>query len=170
MKGLTNVIFIAVAGCLLVHQDAHGQEPGWTSGVIKVGNDRTQSRNTHILHRPYRPLHFYGNTVRRMHYKNRMLPSLQELRTTVQMLTPSENNIATPPARLPGPTPAFAPAPTLAPAPSGTPSPPIGAAPDALGPSHSIPASSQGADESNEAYEGFRVRESSLSNPLTATQ
>lgn len=170
MKGLTKVIFISVAGCLLAYQDARGQEPGWTSGVIKVGNDRTQSRNTHILHRPYRPLHFYGNTVRRMHYKNRMLPSLQELRTTVQMLSPSESNVANPATRLLQPAPTFAPTPSLAPAPSNTPTPPIGAVPDAFGPTGAVPSSSQGAAEPKEAYEGFRVRESSLSNAMTVTQ
>lgn len=164
MRGFTNVVIIAVASCLLAHQDAQGQEPGWTSGVIKVGNDRVQSRNTHILNRPYRPLHFYGNTVRRMHYKNRMLPSLQELRTTVQMLTPSENNTGPSPIRSFGPTPASAPAPRLAPAPAGTPMPPIGAVPDAFGPAQPTPASSQGSLEQNPSYDGFRIRESSLSN------
>ena len=54
---------------------AHGGEPGWERGAIRLGADRQKIRNTHILHRPYRPLHVYGNTVRRLHYHGQLLPS-----------------------------------------------------------------------------------------------
>ena len=33
--------------------------------IITPSAERQAIRSTHILHRPYRPGHFYGNTVRR---------------------------------------------------------------------------------------------------------
>jgi hypothetical protein len=43
------------------------------------GQERQQMRATPILHRPYRPLHFYGNTVRRRHYRGRAIPRAGDL-------------------------------------------------------------------------------------------
>jgi hypothetical protein len=45
------------------------QEPGWSGVVIARGEMRRQIEATPILQRPYRPLHFYGNAVRRAHYR-----------------------------------------------------------------------------------------------------
>lgn len=53
---------------------ANAQEPGWTGRVIKPTSQRAAIEATPILQRPYRPLHVYGNTVRRMHYRGRALP------------------------------------------------------------------------------------------------
>ena len=64
-------------------------EPGWTPAVIKVGADRAASQSTPILERPYRPLHVYGNTVRRAYYRDRVAPSADDLRATSQMLRSS---------------------------------------------------------------------------------
>ncbi len=55
-------------------------EPGWEPGVIKFGAERQKIQNTDILHRPYRPLHVYGNTVRRRHYRGRALPGRRGVR------------------------------------------------------------------------------------------
>ena len=63
-----------VLGILLLAPAASAGEPGWERGVIRFGQERRKIRNTHILHRPYRPLHVYGNTVRRLHYHGRLLP------------------------------------------------------------------------------------------------
>lgn len=60
----------------------HSQEPGWTTKVIKRGQDRQVSKNTQILNRPYRPFHFYGNTIRRLHYHGKILPSRQDSQKT----------------------------------------------------------------------------------------
>lgn len=51
-----------------------GQQPEWTGRVLKVGIDRQYTDSVDILERPYRPFHFYGNTVRRMHYRGFPLP------------------------------------------------------------------------------------------------
>jgi hypothetical protein len=51
-----------------------GQEPGWSGQVIAFGAQREQIRSTPIEQRPYRPLHFYGNAVRRAYYHGSALP------------------------------------------------------------------------------------------------
>ena len=60
-----------------------GAEPGWTNRVLKRGTDREQTNATHILQRPYRPLHFYGNSVRRKHYRGVARPSVLDVGRTV---------------------------------------------------------------------------------------
>jgi hypothetical protein len=55
-----------------------GEQPGWSSSVIARGEERQQIRATPIEQRPYRPLHVYGNTVRRIHYRGTPLPTVGE--------------------------------------------------------------------------------------------
>ena len=59
------------AGALVVFAAslAQASEPGWSSQVILFGQAREEIRSTNILDRPYRPLHFYGNAVRRRYYR-----------------------------------------------------------------------------------------------------
>ncbi|MHB0955175.1 MAG: hypothetical protein ACYC6N_28000 [Pirellulaceae bacterium] len=54
------------------------KEPGWSGPIIARGAQREQIESMDILDRPYRPLHFYGNAVRRQHYRGRALPSIRE--------------------------------------------------------------------------------------------
>ena len=54
-------------------------EPGWSPVIIASGAYRQQLESTPIVNRPYRPFHFYGNTVRRRHYRGTALPSPREL-------------------------------------------------------------------------------------------
>ena len=51
------------------------QEPGWTHGVFLFGEAKAKKDATPILMREYRPLHFYGNTVRRQYYRDTVRPS-----------------------------------------------------------------------------------------------
>jgi hypothetical protein len=51
----------------------HG-EPGWSPVIVATGEYRVTLRSLPIEHRPYRPLHIYGNTVRRMHHRGTALP------------------------------------------------------------------------------------------------
>ena len=51
----------------------------WENYVVAKGSRRAQIKATNILYRPNRPLHFYGNTTRRLHYENRLFPSLREV-------------------------------------------------------------------------------------------
>ena len=50
------------------------QEPGWWGVVIATGPDQARIEATPIIRRPYRPLHFYGNTVRRRYYRGSPIP------------------------------------------------------------------------------------------------
>ncbi len=69
-----HVIALAVLGSLFVGLAAFGEEPGWEGGIIRFGAEREKIRNTHILDRPYRPFHVYGNAVRRRYYRARSQP------------------------------------------------------------------------------------------------
>jgi len=65
------------------------QEPGWIPVVIARGALREQIDATPIEERPYRPLHFYGNTIRRRHYRGTSMPRFGEvLATPARIMTP----------------------------------------------------------------------------------
>lgn len=70
---------LAILGSLLFVSAATANEPGWEGGIIRFGADRERIRSMHILDRPYRPFHVYGNVVRRLYYRGRIWPSLDEL-------------------------------------------------------------------------------------------
>jgi hypothetical protein len=53
-------------------------EPQWDGRVVLRGEARARKDATPILERPYRPLHFYGNTQRRLHYRDTVIPSRQD--------------------------------------------------------------------------------------------
>ena len=55
------------------------REPGWVGKVALPEPQRQIVEQTPIVNRPYRPLHFYGNTVRRMYYHGRPWPTPREL-------------------------------------------------------------------------------------------
>ena len=70
---LSSVLAIAFAA------PAPAQEPGWWGVVIASGPDQARVEATPIIRRPYRPLHFYGNTVRRRYYRGTAVPNLRDL-------------------------------------------------------------------------------------------
>jgi hypothetical protein len=53
---------------------AFSGEPNWQGTVVARGPQRVQIQSTDMVRRPYRPLHFYGNTVRRRHYRGTAIP------------------------------------------------------------------------------------------------
>ncbi|NLS92910.1 MAG: hypothetical protein GXX96_12215 [Planctomycetaceae bacterium] len=69
---------VVVLGGILVACPAGAGEPGWVGQVVKPRSQRDEIRQTPIIYRPYRPLHFYGNTVRRAYYHGRVLPAPSE--------------------------------------------------------------------------------------------
>jgi len=81
------VLAFAAAVGLVLTSSAFGGEPGWEGGIVRFGAERTKIRNMDILDRPYRLFHFYGNTVRRLHYRGHILPSLSDVSTV--LWTPS---------------------------------------------------------------------------------
>ena len=66
---------------LVVAATASATEPGWSGTIIARGAERQRIEALNILDRPYRPLHFYGNTVRRQYYRGRALPNLRDVAT-----------------------------------------------------------------------------------------
>ncbi len=88
MKALTTALAILTLGLcasasfaqapVLVPVAAH-QEPGWLGVVIARGELREQIEATPILDRPYRPLHIYGNTVRRNYYRGAPGPRVRDV-------------------------------------------------------------------------------------------
>ena len=48
---------------------AISSETGWSRRIIATGEFKQKIESTPIELRPNRPLHFYGNTVRRRHYR-----------------------------------------------------------------------------------------------------
>jgi len=73
--------FVVVLAVLSLACPSVGGEPGWIGQVVKPRSQREQINQTPIVYRSYRPLHFYGNTVRRMYYHGRVLPMPSELQT-----------------------------------------------------------------------------------------
>ena len=62
-------IAIAVIALSLSSQTCSAREPGRSRQVVASGSYRQQIRSKPIVHRPYRPMHFYGNTVRRIYHR-----------------------------------------------------------------------------------------------------
>ena len=56
-------------------------QTGFYPYVIARPQDRAKIRSTPIEKRPYRPLHFYGNTVRRNYYGNNAATQVRRIFT-----------------------------------------------------------------------------------------
>ncbi len=69
MKPINFVIVAALWASLLGSDAVTASEPGWSPVVIARGEYRDQIKSMPMEQRPYRPLHFYGNSVRRMHHR-----------------------------------------------------------------------------------------------------
>ena len=65
---MRTIILVALtAAALLPCQPANAAGTGFDPRIVTVGPARQQIKSTPIEQRPYRPLHVYGNTVRRRH-------------------------------------------------------------------------------------------------------
>ena len=63
------ILAMALAGVLWLTSAVVAQPDGNSYPIIATGAQREAIKSTPILHRPYRPGHFYGNTVRRRHHR-----------------------------------------------------------------------------------------------------
>ncbi len=54
-------------------------EPGWLGVIVARGELKREIEATPILERPYRPLHVYGNTVRRDFYRGAPGPRVRDV-------------------------------------------------------------------------------------------
>lgn len=82
---LRHALAFVFAGLLAFLSTCVADEPGWLNVVVARGELRQQIHDTPILERPYRPLHFYGNAVRRAYYHG----SLQRGAAVVQQAAPA---------------------------------------------------------------------------------
>ncbi|TWU16590.1 hypothetical protein [Allorhodopirellula heiligendammensis] len=79
---MKSVFCIAAAAVLITlgnTDSIRAAEPGWSPVVVARGEYRDQIKSLPMEQRPYRPLHFYGNTVRRMHYHGTPAPTLRDI-------------------------------------------------------------------------------------------
>jgi hypothetical protein len=53
------------------------RQTGFDPRIVAFGEAREEIKTTPIEKRPYRPLHVYGNTVRRRHYRGDSQPQQQ---------------------------------------------------------------------------------------------
>lgn len=61
---------------------AAAAEPGWSPVVVATGEYREQIKSLPMEQRPYRPLHFYGNTIRRSHHRGNPIAMPRDLHST----------------------------------------------------------------------------------------
>jgi hypothetical protein len=83
---LSSVVFFLFVSTWVTDVTVVAAEPGWSPIVIPTGEYREQIKSLPIEQRPYRPLHFYGNTVRRSHYRGNPVVMPRDIRTTTSEL------------------------------------------------------------------------------------
>ena len=55
---------------------------GFDPRIVTFGDSREQLQSTPITQRPYRPLHVYGNSVRRRHQRSVAAPAGSQARSS----------------------------------------------------------------------------------------
>ena len=71
----TLVIATVATVALVPVSPATASSTGFDPRIVTFGESRQQIQNTPVLERPYRPLHVYGNTVRRRHNRGASKPA-----------------------------------------------------------------------------------------------
>lgn len=65
----TGILLPLILVAAFLTQSAAADEPSWYPYVLARGNDRAVIKNKPMHERPYRPMHFYGNTIRRNYHR-----------------------------------------------------------------------------------------------------
>lgn len=63
-----------IAAMLTAATNLLAGEPQWRPIALPGSAEARATQQQPLLHRPYRPGHVYGNSVRRMHYRGNPLP------------------------------------------------------------------------------------------------
>jgi hypothetical protein len=71
---MRTLVFAATLAAAVVSASAVAAGTGFDPRVITFGDTREEIKSTPITQRPYRPLHVYGNTVRRRHQRSTPKP------------------------------------------------------------------------------------------------
>lgn len=82
---LSLIVFIAF--WVSSEKTSFGREPDWQREILARGRQAERIRSQEIIHRPYRPFHFYGNTIRRLHYRGSGRPTANDIRRSFTVLT-----------------------------------------------------------------------------------
>jgi hypothetical protein len=72
---MRTVILAAVVAAMLTPLSADARSTGFDPRIVTFGEAREEIKSTPITQRPYRPLHVYGNTVRRRHERAAASPT-----------------------------------------------------------------------------------------------
>lgn len=65
---MRTMLFAALVAAAVVPESAFAAgQSGFDPRIVTFGPAREEIKSTPITQRPYRPLHVYGNTVRRRH-------------------------------------------------------------------------------------------------------
>ena len=73
---MRTLLFAALVAAAVVPEPTFGaRQSGFDPRIVTFGPAREEIKNTPITQRPYRPLHVYGNTVRRRHTRGASAPS-----------------------------------------------------------------------------------------------
>ena len=79
----TGMMFVgsstAAAASNISAAPASSNGPGWLGVVVARGDLKQQIDSTPIVERPNRPLHFYGNAVRRKYYRGASLSKQSDM-------------------------------------------------------------------------------------------
>ena len=80
-SNMKKLIYLLISAAMLTFHvgSVSAVETGWSPVIIATGSYRQKIRSTPIEHRPNRPLHFYGNSVRRNHHRS-ATPSFSPMR------------------------------------------------------------------------------------------
>lgn len=66
---MRTVILMAVMATAFAPLPADARNTGFDPRIVTFGDARDEIKATPITERPYRPMHVYGNTVRRRHQR-----------------------------------------------------------------------------------------------------
>lgn len=64
---MRTLVFVAVLTASFAPLSADARSTGFDPRIVTFGESREEIKSTPMTQRPYRPLHVYGNTVRRRH-------------------------------------------------------------------------------------------------------
>jgi hypothetical protein len=78
MLRIRMAIFSLVAVAVLGSSAVAASQTGWMGVIVARGELKEEIKSTPILERPNRPLHFYGNTVRREYYRGKAQPARRD--------------------------------------------------------------------------------------------
>jgi len=69
MRTIMLVAVMAVIAATVAPLPADARTTGFDPRIVTFGDAREDIKSTPITERPYRPMHVYGNTVRRRHQR-----------------------------------------------------------------------------------------------------